>query len=130
MKRIILCLLLGICFLECKKEDVIVVNPSQNEALKIDKVINDSTIVLTWNKFAGTLFKQYRITRTATYLKNDKFAMVYDTAFIGTDINVTSFTETNMPLAKDIYYNLYIDRDTVPTYVQAPRVTYQRPNSD
>jgi hypothetical protein len=129
MKKIILYLLLGICFLACKKEDVIVMNTSQKQALKIDTVINDSTIVLTWNKFAGTLFKQYRITRRATYLKSDKFAMVYDTVFIGTDVNVTSFTETNMPLAKDIYYSLIIDRDTVPTYMTVPGVTYQRPNS-
>lgn len=129
MKKIILCLLLGICFLACKKEDVIVVNPSQNEALKIDTVINDSTIVLTWNKFTGTRFKQYRIIRMATYLKNDKFAMVYDTVFISKDSNATRFTESNMPLAKDIYYNLHIDRDTVPVYTPVPGVVYQRPNS-
>jgi hypothetical protein len=129
MKKVTLYLLLGICFLACKKEEVIVVIPAQDEALKIDTVINDSTIVLTWNKFKGTLFKQYRIIRSATYLKNDKFALVYDTAFIGTDLNTTSFTETKMPLAKDIYYSLYIDRDTVPVFQPVPGVVYQRPNS-
>ncbi|OQP53458.1 hypothetical protein A4H97_23730 [Niastella yeongjuensis] len=129
MRKITLYLLLGICFLACKKEDVIVVNPSQREALKIDTVINDSTLVLTWRKFTGTHFKQYRIARVATYLKNDKFAPVYDSVFTSTDINVTSFTETNMPLAKDINYYLIIDRDTVPSNSQAPGVTYQRPHS-
>ena len=129
MKKLTLYLLLGSCFLACKKEDVIVVNPSQKEALTIDQVINDSSIVLTWKKFTGTHFRQYRIIRAATYLKNDQFTMFYDTVFIGTDINVTSFTETKMPVAKDIYYNLYTDRDTVGVYTPALTVSYQRPNS-
>ncbi|WEK34525.1 MAG: hypothetical protein P0Y53_18720 [Candidatus Pseudobacter hemicellulosilyticus] len=129
MKKITLYLLLSLGFLACNTKDVLLVTPPNEQGLKIDKVINDSTIVLSWTKSEGTDFRQYRIARVATYLKNDKFASVYDTAFIGTDINITSFTETRMPLANEITYFLFVDSVNVPRTITVSTVAYQRPNS-
>jgi hypothetical protein len=131
MKKLILCLLIGITYLSCKKEDVVVVNPAANSVvLKVDTVINDSTIVLSWNKFAGTHFKQYRLRRTATYLKNDKFGVITDTVFTGTDADATSFTENNMPLATDITYSLTVETDTIPWRGYRYSIaSYKRPHS-
>jgi hypothetical protein len=130
MKRITLCLFIGIFYLSCKKEDVIVVNPPLKTTLRIDQVINDSTIVLTWNKFTGTHFKQYRLMRTAMYLKDDKFGTFSEAVDSSTDVNNTSFTENKMPLARDLTYQLLIETDTLPRrYVAASSVTYRRPNS-
>jgi hypothetical protein len=127
MKKIILCLLIGLSFLSCKKEDVIVV--VQKPSLKIDQVINDSTIVLSWNKYVGSNFKQYMLTRQATYLKGDQFKQNYDTVFTSSDAKETSFTENKMPLATDLSYFLIVQTDPNAPGPYPPRVTYTRPNS-
>lgn len=130
MKKLILCLLVGLTYLSCKKEDVYVVaDPTPKEPFKVNQVINDSTIVLTWGKFTGTHFKQYRLIRTATYQKGDMFGVFLDTIFINTDVNQTSYTENKMPLANEIRYLLYVDKDTLqPGYFPA-QANYTRPNS-
>lgn len=130
MKRITLCLFIGILYLSCKKEDVIVINPSiKATSIKIDQVINDSTIVLTWNKFTGSNFKQYRLVRSAVYMKNDKFGTFVDTVHSSTDVNQTSYKENSMPLARDITYSLYIEKDTAERFPIPAYVSYRRPNS-
>jgi len=125
-----------ICFicLSCKKEEIIVVNPATTTTiqLKIDQVINDSTIVLRWSEFSGTDFQKYRLVRNATYFKNGQFGSFAEAIDSSSNVNHVSFTENNMPLARDIYYDLYISKDTTQFnrgFQTVARVFYQRPNS-
>jgi hypothetical protein len=74
---------------------------------KIKQVINDSTIVLTWPKYTGKHFNRYLIQRSALYLKDGKVSDYYDNIDSTTDVNDTTFTETQMPAGYRIYYNLY-----------------------
>lgn len=127
MKRIILCLLIGLSLFSCKKEDVTVI--VEQPTLKIDKVINDSTIVLTWNQYTGTHFKKYILTRQATYLKGNDFVTNYDTVLTSPDVKTTSFTENRMPLARDIYYFLIVETASDEPNANFPKVIYTRPNS-
>ncbi len=101
----------------------------QKQSLKIDQVINDSTIVLSWNKYAGANFKHYTLTRQATYLKGDKFGNYYDTVFTSSDANETSVTENKMPLAIDISYFLIVQTDAFTSGPNRAEVIYTRPNS-
>ncbi|WP_133055348.1 hypothetical protein [Niastella koreensis] len=101
----------------------------EKQTLKIDQVINDSTIVLSWNKYTGASFKQYTLTRQGTYLKGDKFGQYYDTVFTSSNANETSFTENKMPLATDIFYFLMVETGTDVPGSYPPQVIYTRPNS-
>jgi len=136
MRKVILYLIVSLLFLSCTKEteEVIEITPAAKPAtvqLKIDQVINDSTIVLKWSKYTGT-FQKYRLVRTATYLKNGQFSSFAEPVDSSTDVNHLSFTENRMPLARDISYDLYVSKDTTGYnrgFQLMTRVAYQRPNS-
>ncbi len=123
-----------ICF-SCKKEDVVVIVPASGTIsidLKIDQVINDSTIVLRWSKYAGANFQKYRLVRSATYLQNGQFSTYTEAVDSSTDINHLTFTETKMPYARDIYYRLDLvtgNSTGIPGVLLNASVYYQRPNS-
>ena len=131
-------LCIAICFLyvSCKKQiqDVVIVTPvsSSTYDIKIDQIINDSTVVLKWS-IPPKDFKKYRLVRTATYLKNGKFGRYSDPIDSSTNLDHLSFTDNSMPLARDIYYDLYVSSDLSSSYDQGlyekARVYYQRPNS-
>ena len=135
MRKASLYFVICLFYLSCKKEEVVIVNPSTTPTtiqLKIDQVINDSTIALKWSKYTGDNFQKYRLVRTATYLKNGQFESFVEPVDSSKDVNHLSFTESNMPLARDIYYNLYISKDTTQFnggFQQVANVYYQRPNS-
>jgi hypothetical protein len=59
MRKVTRYLIICILYLSCtkEKEEVVVFNPAPTAAtvqLKIDQVINDSTLVLKWSKYTGT----------------------------------------------------------------------------
>jgi hypothetical protein len=126
----------AICFisLSCKKEieEVVVINPAPTAMqLEIEQVINDSSIVLKWSKFTGK-FQKYRLVRSASYLKNGQFGSFIEAVDSSSDVNHLSFTEKGMPLAKDLYYDLYVSSDTTQFnrgFRPVARAYYQRPNS-
>ena len=135
MRKASLYFMICLFYLSCKKEEVVIVTPATTQTiiqLNIDQVINDSTIVLKWSKYTGDNFQKYRLVRTATYLKNGLFESFAEPVDSSKDVNHLSFTESNMPLARDIYYNLYISKDTTQInggFQQVASVFYQRPNS-
>jgi hypothetical protein len=97
--------------------------------LKIDQLINDSTIVLRWSKFTGNNFKKYRLLRNATYFKNGQFGSFVEPVDSSSDVNHLTFTENKMPLASEIYYDLQVMIDPTQFYQTVGYVYYQRPNS-
>lgn len=131
-----LALIFAVCFiyLSCKKEikEVVVITPAPTPTqLKIDRIINDSSIVLNWSKFTGK-FQKYLLVRSATYLKNGEFRSFVEPVDSSSDLNHLNFTENRMPLARDIYYDLYVSNDTTQYnrgFRTVARVYYQRPNS-
>ena len=135
MKKIIGWLLICSVFLACKKEQVYEVTPTSTDyvQLKLDQVINDSTIVLKWAKFTGLNFKTYRLLRKATYLKEGQFTTFTETVDESREIDHLSFTENNMPYARDITYSLavivYNPGNGLDTLRSGGMVQYQRPNS-
>lgn len=129
----IICCLIG---LSCKKEkeEIFVIEPAPSTGtveLKIDQVINDSSVVLKWTKPVGA-FQKYLLVQTATYFKNGQFGTFTERIDSSSNINHLSFTENNMPVAKSIWYYLLVSKDTTVynqgfQYVAA--VSYERPNS-
>src|SRR4051812_7300130 len=102
--------LIFLLFLSCKKEteEIIVITPLPSATeLLIDQVTNDSTIVLKWTKYTGT-FKMYYLFRTASYLKDESFDSFSEIIDSSSDNNHITFTESSMPLARDISYDLYV----------------------
>jgi hypothetical protein len=136
MRKVTLYLLICFIYLSCKKEieEVVVVVPSSTvtNQLRIDQVVNDSTIVLKWSKYTGKNFQKYRLVRSATYQKKDRFESFGEPVDSSTDVNHLIFTESNMPLASGIYYTLYVSTDTT-QFNQGLKpigdVYYKRPNS-
>src|SRR5690349_14335302 len=114
MRKIIVYFAISTIFISCKKEiqEVVVVTPvpAPNE-LKIEQVINDSTVVLKWSEFTGK-FQKYRLVRSATYLKNGQFGYFNEAIDSSNDAKHLTFTERGMPLANDLYYDLYVSSDT------------------
>jgi hypothetical protein len=134
MRKLILIFAICFVYLSCKKEikEVVVVSPAPTPTqLKIDQIINDSTIILNWSKFTGK-FQKYLLVRSATYLKNGQFQGFVEPVDSSTDVNHLSFTETKMPMARDLYYDLFVSKDTTNYnrgFQPLARVYYQRPNS-
>jgi hypothetical protein len=130
MRKISLYSVFFFVYLSCKKEEVIVVTPATTTTIQlvIDEVINDSTVVLKWSKFGGNNFEKYRLVRTATYLKNGQFTSFVEPVDSSNDVNHLHFTESKMPFARDIYYDLYVINDSN-RFQAGSRVYYQRPNS-
>jgi hypothetical protein len=131
MKRTTLYLFACLFCLSCKKEDVTVITGPSSTIVQISigQVVNDSTIVLTWPRYTGAKFKKYRLTRTATYLKNGQFQEVTEEIDASTDLNHTSFTEKNMPYARDINYYIAVLNSDNQLFPPTTSVSYQRPNS-
>jgi hypothetical protein len=135
MRQLVLYALLCSLYLSCTKEtkEVVTIIPADTTVqLKIDQVINDSTIVLKWTKFTGTGFKKYRLTRTATYLKNGQFNAATEPVDSSNNIAHLSFTENKMPLARDISYTFWVSKDTTlfnQGFMPIASAAYQRPNS-
>lgn len=134
MKTPILILALSFVCLSCKKEiiEVDVINPAPAPVqLRIEQVINDSTIVLKWTPFSGN-FQKYLLARSATYLKNGQLGSFVEPVDSGSDVNHLSFTENRMPLARDLSYDLYVSNDTTQFnqgFQPVAHVYYERPNS-
>jgi len=135
MRRIVLYLATCFFLLSCKKqteEIVVITPPATGMQIKIDQVINDSTVVLKWTKFSGDHFQKYRLVRNAAYFRGSSFASFNEPVDSSSDINHLNFTETAMPMARDIYYNLYVSTDTTQYnrgYRLVAQVNYRRPNS-
>jgi len=135
MRQIALFTALCLALLSCKKqtEEVVVITPhASTTQITIDQVINDSTLLLKWTKYTGDHFQKYQLRRMALYVKGGLFGAYVESIDSSTDINHLSFTEKAMPLARDIYYDIYVSTDTTQYgrgYRQVARVQYQRPNS-
>jgi len=135
MRKASLYFVICLIYLSCKKEEVVIVNPATTQTaiqLKIDRVITDSTISLKWSKFTGNNFQKYRLVRNATYFKNGEFGSFIESLDSSNDVNHVTFTENNMPLAKDIYYDLFVSVDTTQFnsgFQLVARTFYERPNS-
>ncbi len=124
---------LFLLLLSCKKSTNFVIVPAQTSAfsIKIDQVINDSSIVLKWSKF-NEQFQKYRLVRTASYIRNGVFGTYIEAVDSSKDVNHVSFTETKMPFAGSISYDIYAINDTTRSYyfgiAASARINYQRPN--
>jgi len=135
MNKVFLTLASCAIFISCKKETVenIVIAPATKPMeIKVEQVVNDSTLVLKWSKYNGSGFQKYRLVRSATLLKNGQFGLVAEPIDSSSDIKHLSFTEKSMPLAKEIAYDLFVSTDTTQYnggFQYAARVGYQRPNS-
>jgi hypothetical protein len=134
MNKLIYLLVAYFVLASCKKETEYVLNPPKSsESLKIDQVINDSTLVFKWGKIAGKdFFKSYLLKRSAIYFKNGVVNAYNETIDSSADINHLSFTENQMPVAKGLTYTLYavyrrhLQSDSL---YNLGSVSYFRPNS-
>ncbi|MEO3403250.1 hypothetical protein AAFN85_05075 [Mucilaginibacter sp. CAU 1740] len=135
MNRVILyfTIVFALFFSSCKKEienEYRIVYPDASPSkitLSVDKVINDSTITLKWNKTGGAHFKQYILTRTANIFRNGTFVQDYTTKTISNADSLT-YTENSMPFAADIQYIVYAQTDSL-KYNNYASVTYHRPGT-
>ncbi|MGX5817364.1 hypothetical protein ACWKWU_04160 [Chitinophaga lutea] len=128
MKKTSLYLLFCYFFLSCQKEDKTVIRPAEQALqLNVSQVINDSTIVLTWNKPSPTHFRGYKLMRIATVVKDGLVRSVSSVIDSSLDVHYTSFTERNMPFARDISYILFAFTDTAPSRPLSSSVSYRRP---
>lgn len=113
MKKIIISLLLALVYLSCKKEEVIVVIPNDSSMqLSVDQVLNDSGIVLKWNKYNNERFSKYRLIRYSTYMRNGVFGNHWDTLDTNTDPNHLTYTDQNIPLTNNAAYYLHAYNDS------------------
>src|SRR5262245_21096644 len=115
MRKISLYSLFFFSLLACKKDEEIVVIPAtaNNIELEIDRVINDSSIVLKWSKFTGNKFTKYRLMRYATYVKDGQLGNFAEAVDSSNDVNHLSFVENDMPLAVDISYYINVINDSM-----------------
>lgn len=116
----------------CKKEKEYVINPPKfSNFLKLDQVINDSTLVLKWGKYTGDNFKRYILKRRATYIKNGVIKEYEE--LIDSSIDIEHFTFTDKaPFTREIYYNLYViykGMNPWDTITSLGSVNYKRPNT-
>lgn len=130
----LICLLVACSVLaSCKKEKEYVLNPPKySDYLRIDTVINDSTLVLKWGKFTGNYFKSYVLKRKGTYIKNGVINTYEETIDSSIDINHLSFTEKQMPFTRDLTYTLYSiyrGQDVWDTVYSLGSAFYKRPNT-
>ncbi|WP_276484322.1 hypothetical protein [Paraflavitalea pollutisoli] len=131
MKKATLYLVLCCLFMACTKDEIVEIVPSPRDGLnfRIERVINDSTIELRWNPFPGKDFRKYMLVRQATYLNKGKMETISTPVDSSKDVTHTSFTETKMPFARDIYYSLYVYQDSMPRNPVWGSVYYQRLNT-
>lgn len=126
MKHIYLYFLIACIAFSCRKDHPVVeTTNTYTPGLKIQQIVNDSTIVLKWHKYAGKDFKRYYIQRSAIYIKDGKINRYYDGLDSSTNVNDTTFTETRMPVARQIIYSLYVDHQSSSFITDF--VIYERP---
>jgi hypothetical protein len=131
--KLIFYISIGLIFLAaCKKveNEVIIINPKESKnsiQLRINKVLNDSTIELNWTKYTGNGFIGYRLVRTAEVLKNGAFSS--DSRVLRTFSSTDSlvFVERDMPYSRKIHYSIYIITD--PMNNLGSGVSYDRPTT-
>jgi len=127
MKHLYLYFLIACIAISCKKD-----HPVEEAAstyipdLKIQQIVNDSTIVLKWPKYTGKNFGRYWLKRSATYVKNGSFDTFDEGIDSSTNVNDTVFTETRMPSARQIIYRIYVG-DPQDGALATAFVVYQRP---
>jgi hypothetical protein len=114
----------------CKKEQQteIRILPKTSTApitLSIDKAINDSTLVLKWNKFTGTGFKSYVLTRSSKIFKNGSFIFINEILKNLTSIDSLTYFEGNMPYTTDVLYSINVITDAEINSLNAT-LTYKR----
>jgi hypothetical protein len=133
MKQLCIPVLASIIFLiACKKEqEVVNVLPKTSSNLlkvSIDKILNDSTILLRWDKSAIKNFKSYGLSRSARVMKDGVFTNVSELIKTYWSADSVTFLETSMPFANDITYTVTVVTDSgrIGGYGS---VTYQRPNA-
>lgn len=103
-------LLIAISFASCKK-NVETIYQQQPEpfvpTLKVEKVINDSTIVLKWNKYTGNNFRSYKLFKNYGNFQNPQVELG---EFANAD-SVT-YTESAVPLSPKVNYTIEIKTDS------------------
>lgn len=113
--RVKLAVILLVLF-SCKKEQdiqIVVTPKSAPITLAIDQKINDSTLVLKWNKTNVKGFKSYNLSRSAKVFKNGLFTTINESLLSTSDANVITYTDNTMPFAIDITYSLSVVTDSV-----------------
>lgn len=133
MKRLFIPVLAPIMFLmACKKEqEVVNILPKTSSStlikLNIDKVINDSTIVLRWDKLTVKNFKAYNLIRSAKVIKNGEFKTISELIKTYSSADSLAYAEGSMPFSSEVNYTLtaVTDSGRIAAYSS---VTYQRPN--
>jgi len=114
-----LLIIVTLCLAGCKKEKIIetkiVPAPGKGVSIKVDQVINDSTVVVKWTKYAGKGFKKYVLTRAAKVIVNGKLEMVNFPGKEYTNADELTYEDRDMPYARQIIYNLMLITDHINT---------------
>lgn len=110
------------------ENEVLIINPRKQAntiLLKLDKVLNDSTIQLSWTKYPGEDFKSYKVYRSCEVLNNGVFSFAGKEVKVLTSPDSLTFTESAMPFARNIDYMvlLYTDKPAG----GSNQLTYVRP---
>jgi len=121
MKHIIYIVLLAFLFIfSCKKES----KPQQNNTgatsttnskgitLSIDKIINDSTIVLKWSKFVRPSFQYYDLEYECVGIQNGSASIMSSRVLVYTNADSLTYTVTHLPYADTIKFTLHAAADT------------------
>lgn len=126
---------IAICFLflfSCKKDPIvenrILPKVSGVVNLVIDQKINDTTLILKWNKYGNTDFKSYTLTRTSRIFKDGSFVLSTEVLRNFTNADSLTYLENKMPYAPDVQYLLSVNTDPV-KFTNGSRLIYQRPTS-
>ncbi|QEC53548.1 hypothetical protein EDD80_103317 [Anseongella ginsenosidimutans] len=113
----------------CKKETIFIIEKKPQVTLKIDKVINDSTITLKWTKYEGNDFKEYQLYRSTIVLENNEFVSSNSIIKVMHDADSVEFTERDMPFAKNIDYTIVVITDPASDENSYSTATYIRPRT-
>ncbi|MGZ3754275.1 MAG: hypothetical protein ACXVAY_02555 [Mucilaginibacter sp.] len=118
----------------CKKNSTdIVIDPKilsslPSIQLKVDNIINDSTIVLKWTKLNNKGFVSYSLYRSGTFLVNGKIVSGSTLLKTFTSADSLQYTENKMPFGRSVNYSIYAATDSLKNNASA-YVTYTRPNA-
>lgn len=115
---------------ETIENEVIVINPKESKnsvLLKVDKILNDSTIALSWTPYTGSGFKEYRLSRSAEVLINGTFRTDHKIIKTFSHKDSLRFTERDMPFSGKINYFLDVITDS-PNWINSG-LSYERPGT-
>jgi len=131
MKHIFFSLSLFLLLISCSEKDneIIVINPKKSAqgTLKLDKVLNDSTIQLSWSKYTGKDFKSYTVYRNCEVLRDGNFVFSSDEVKVFNNPDSLTFTERSMPFAANVSYMVRTSTDSTAKF--SNQVTYNRPGT-